>query len=119
MIEKIINKRPKNLSVESYRDEDAFHHQEVVTPTELVNLIYSYLKNEDFNGEVLDPCVGPGAMSIPLIGKCNLTVCDIQKVHINNFQEISNGDIVPFIDEIKYSNSLIKKAEQMEELDEW
>ncbi len=97
----ILNSRKRkkiNISIDNYRDDEAYDHQEVVTPPELVELIYSYLDEEDFDGEILDPCVGPGAMSIPLLRKKgNLTVCDIQSLHIEDFQRISDGTIVDFV----------------------
>ena len=73
-----------------YRNEEAQKHQEVVTPPELVQRIYSFLSEEDLSGDILDPCVGPGALVEPLIENPkfrSLTVCDIQEEHIHNFVE--------------------------------
>jgi hypothetical protein len=78
-----------------YRDDDAKKHQEVVTPPELVKRIYSFLDSEkDFYGkDILDPCVGPGALVEPLLENAHdwkwksLTVMDIQELHIKGFKE--------------------------------
>jgi type I restriction-modification system DNA methylase subunit len=80
---------------DKYRDEHAQKHQEVVTPPELVEHIYSFLDPEkDFKGkDILDPCVGPGALVEPLLKNAHdwkwrsLTVMDIQELHINEFKE--------------------------------
>ncbi len=79
---------------EQYRDQDAQDNQEVVTPKELVDHIYSFLNKEDFEGkDILDPCVGPGALIEPILANReewqpkSLTVMDIQEVHINDFKE--------------------------------
>ena len=79
-----------------YRDKEAKDNQEVHTPPELLKEIYSYLDKEDFlDKDILDPCVGPGAMSIPFIrqmaknkGPKSVTVCDIQEIHIKNMEDI-------------------------------
>ncbi len=79
-----------------YRDQDAQDNQEVVTPPELMERIYSFLSPEDFQGkDVLDPCVGPGALIEPILedlrqggdglGVKSLTVMDIQPLHIEGF----------------------------------
>ena len=71
-----------------YRNEEAQKHQEVVTPPELVQRIYSFLSEEDLSGDILDPCVGPGALIEPLLENPkfrSLTVIDIQEEHIRNF----------------------------------
>ncbi len=81
-----------------YRDKDAQDHQEVVTPPELVDHIYNFLSKEDFHGkDILDPCVGPGALIEPILkdlenggndlGLKSLTVMDIQPLHIDNFKK--------------------------------
>jgi type I restriction-modification system DNA methylase subunit len=73
-----------------YRDEHAKKHQEVVTPPELVEHIYSYLTDDDLKGDILDPCVGPGALIQPLLENpkyTSLTVLDIQSTHINKYKE--------------------------------
>ncbi len=79
---------------EHYRDQDAQDNQEVVTPKELVDHIYSFLNEEDFRGkDILDPCVGPGALIEPIMENrekwhpTSLTVMDIQELHIKNFRE--------------------------------
>jgi len=85
----------------NYRHAEAKKHQEVVTPIELLKEIYKHLKAEDFKDkDILDPCVGPGAMSIPFMklmakggGPKSITVCDIQQEHIDNIQDIWNGMI--------------------------
>ena len=73
-----------------YSDLDAQQHQEVVTPPELVEEIYKQLDPKDFKN-VLDPCVGPGALSMPmLVGDVpfeTLTLLDIQERHIRKLQE--------------------------------
>jgi predicted RNA methylase len=93
---------------------DARIHQEVVTPTELMERILSFIYSDDINDkDVLDPCVGPGAMIKPVIEKYNpksVTVCDIQKIHIDNF--------------VKYCTELGYNIEKLETpnkdiLDEW
>ena len=79
-----------------YRNEEAQKHQEVVTPPELVERIYSFLDEDDFKDkDILDPCVGPGALIEPIIEDIrvggnglnanSLTVMDIQPIHIENF----------------------------------
>ena len=79
-----------------YRDSEAQKHQEVVTPPGLVERIYSFLHEDDFKGkDILDPCVGPGALIEPVIEDIrtggngldikSLTVMDIQPIHIENF----------------------------------
>ena len=80
---------------QDYRDEAAEENQEVVTPPELVERIFSFLSPEDFEGkDVLDPCVGPGALIQPILddlkegdglGVKSLTVMDIQPMHVENF----------------------------------
>jgi hypothetical protein len=79
---------------DKYRDEDAKKNQEVVTPPDLVDHIYSFLSEDDFKGkDILDPCVGPGALIEPILKKAydwkwrSLTVMDIQKLHIENFKK--------------------------------
>ena len=79
---------------EQYRDQDAQDNQEVVTPKELVDHIYSFLDEEDFRGkDILDPCVGPGALIEPLMENAkelqwkSLTIMDIQELHIKNFKD--------------------------------
>jgi hypothetical protein len=75
---------------DKYRDEHAQKHQEVVTPPELVEHIYSFLSEEDLKGDILDPCVGPGALIDPLLENPqfeSLTVMDIQKRHIDEFKQ--------------------------------
>jgi hypothetical protein len=78
-----------------YRDEEAQKHQEVVTPPELVEHIYSFLEEKDFkNKDILEPCVGPGALIEPIIdnmqhcdnsfGINSLTIMDIQPIHVEN-----------------------------------
>ena len=73
-----------------YKDLEAQKHQEVVTPPELVEEIYSYLEPEDFKN-VLDPCVGPAALSMPMLNGDvhvdSLTLLDIQDRHIQKLQE--------------------------------
>ena len=79
-----------------YRDKDAQDNQEVVTPPGLVKRIYSFLSEDDFKGkDILDPCVGPGALIDPIIEDIrtggngldinSLIVMDIQPMHIENF----------------------------------
>ena len=77
-----------------YRDQSAQKHQEVVTPPELIKHIYGFLNKEDFKDkDILDPCVGPGALVHPLIEKhqelgiTELTVMDIQEKHIKDFKD--------------------------------
>jgi hypothetical protein len=75
---------------DKYRDEHAQKHQEVVTPPELVEHIYSFLSEEDLKGDILDPCVGPCALIEPLLENPqfeSLTVVDIQKRHIDEFKQ--------------------------------
>ena len=69
-----------------YRDDEAKKHQEVVTPACLVEYLYSLLTEEDLKGDILDPCVGPGALIQPLLDNPrykSLTCIDIQDVHIS------------------------------------
>ncbi len=83
---------------EQYRDQDAQDNQEVVTPKELVDHIYSFLDKEDFEGkDILDPCVGPGALIEPILANReewqpkSLTVMDIQACHIDAIKEEFKG----------------------------
>ncbi len=83
-----------NILKDQYRDMDAQESQEVITPKELVDHIYSFLNKEDFEGkDILDPCVGPGALIEPIMENReewkpkSLTVMDIQKIHIKDFVE--------------------------------
>jgi len=74
-----------------YRSNDAKKYQEVITPPELVAKIMSHLKPEDLTGDILDPCVGPGAMIEPFLKTASkITVMDIQKEHIDNFKKKYN-----------------------------
>ncbi len=77
-----------------YRDQEAQDAQEVVTPKELVDHIFSFLEEDDFKDkDILDPCVGPGALIEPILKNRiewqprSLTVMDIQGLHIDNFKE--------------------------------
>ena len=74
-----------------YRHADAQKHQEIITPPELVEHIYSFLDLEEMKDkDILDPCVGPGALIEPILENkipCNLTILDIQKEHIENLQK--------------------------------
>ncbi len=99
-----------SLSIDTYRDQDAYDNQEVVTPPELVEEMYSYLEERDFLGDIMDPCVGPGAMSIPLLDKNynSLTVCDIQKMHVKEFNDKYDSVIVNHVISTKH-----------EDLNEW
>ena len=75
---------------DKYRDIQAQKHQEVVTPPELVDHIYSFLSDDDFKGDVLEPCVGPLALIEPILKDPqfkSLTVMDIQKRHIDDFKK--------------------------------
>jgi hypothetical protein len=74
--------------IENYRDQDALDNQEVVTPTKLVEIIHKYLTDEDFEGDIQDSCVGPGALGLSMIDKNykSLTLCDIQQIHIDNLE---------------------------------
>ena len=75
--------------ITNYRNKEAQEAQEVVTPPELVKDIYKHLGLKNFNGDVLDPCVGPGALIKPFLTDLNfktLTLCDIQKIHITNLK---------------------------------
>jgi len=95
---------------DKYRDKEAQKHQEVATPTELVEHIYSFLSEDDFKGkDILDPCVGPGALIKPIIEDIkagdgfnakSLTVMDIQPLHIDNFKKTIN--------EIKANNKSLR-----------
>lgn len=83
-------KSNKDIGVDhGYRDKKALDNQEVVTPPELLRSIYKHLRPQDMHGDILDPCVGPGAMAIPFIKFAKtLTVCDIQEMHVENFKKI-------------------------------
>ena len=92
----------KTKTKAKYRDEEAQKHQEVETPPELVERIYSFLSEDDFKGkDILDPCVGPGALIEPIIEDIkaggdgfnarSLTVMDIQPLHIENFKTTINN----------------------------
>ncbi len=77
-----------------YRDQDAQDNQEVFTPKELVDHIYSFLDKEDFEGkDILDPCVGQKALIQPILDNMeewqpkSLTVMDIQACHIDAINE--------------------------------
>ncbi len=70
-----------------YKNEDQKEHQEIVTPAELLEELYRYI-NPDNLTDILDPCVGPGAMVKPFLEDSRvkkLTVYDIQEIHIKNF----------------------------------
>ncbi len=98
MAEEVEEKVEEKSHKPQYRDQDAQDHQEVVTPPELVDRIYSFLEVEDFEGkDLLEPCVGPGALLRPIIddiaeggdalGLNSLTVMDIQGMHITKFKQ--------------------------------
>ncbi len=83
---------------EHYRDEEAQEYQEIVTPPELVDYLWSLIDKEDLKGaNILDPCVGPGALIEPILedfreggdgfGINSLTVMDIQPTHIESFKK--------------------------------
>ncbi len=101
----------KLKKLKRYRHQEALDNQEVVTPPELVDFIFSHLKEEDFTGDILDPCVGPGALVIPLLGKNykSLTVCDIQREHLVDFSQRFSW----------FSEKDIIDSKRFEELDEW
>jgi len=73
-----------------YRNKEAQDNQEVVTPPELVEKIYGYLSEDELKGDILDPCVGPGALVEPLLANPifkTLTMLDIQECHIEALKE--------------------------------
>ena len=91
-----------------YRDQDAVDNQEVTTPKFLVDRIYSFLSPKDLSGDILDPCVGPGALVTPLLENpvfASITLCDIQEIHIEAILE-------------KYPNAE-NDTPKIIEIDEW
>ena len=70
----------------SYRSEIAKSRQEVVTPPELAAEMAKFVKP---GGTLLDPCVGFAALLKPLdLSQFDkVAVCDIEKEHIDNFED--------------------------------
>ncbi len=97
-----VNNPLKNVT--TFRHQEARDNQEVVTPPDLVGLIYSYLEPEDFEGDILDPCVGPGAMSLPIIKENkykSFTMSDIQSEHIENLNKLLPDAKVEKVEKVK------------------
>ncbi len=72
---------------DKYNNKEQQKNQEIVTPDWLVDELYEYINFDTFT-KALDPCVGPGAMALPLL-ETNLTVMDIQETHIKEFSKQS------------------------------
>ncbi len=100
--------------IDNYRHQEALDNQEVVTPRELVDYILSHLSDEDFDGDIMDPCIGPGALSLPILSKNfrSFTVCDIQDEHLEDFSELLDKK------GIEHHKEYITKGKAVE-IDEW
>ncbi len=97
----MIPKNPKKLK-KCYSSDLAQEHQEIHTPKELIDRIKMFVSEDDFAGDVLDPCVGPGACTFPFMeyGFKTFTVCDIQTEHIENMKIYLEENNIKFKEEI-------------------
>ena len=77
-------KRKRNY--DQYENKDQLHHQEIVTPSWLVDELLEHI---EVKKNVLDPCVGPGIFVDRLLETSTpetITVMDIQETHTERFK---------------------------------
>ena len=108
-----------------FTHNEAEANQEVVTPPELVERIYSHLPEDLLIGDIgiiTDCCVGPGALVLPIIEMMEskkisgtLVMTDIQQKHTEDMESYLLSIGVP---KEKIENSSIDEDKPLE-IDEW